>query len=221
MKKPFLANNIVISSGFIFILLFLGFFIYFSTLELSGDAAGKGMEAGLTLIFGVGFLFIIALILSIINLFLIKKITSNWVKYFAFLPISLTVITFLFFFMDVGKNEPSIDEQSHRLTCEIRSSETLKNGEYFIRTSKGSQAGRMKNPKKEGDNYIYTISSAIFIENERKVKIDGANFESSFYIFNIPEIPKPIVFSEWTSLKIIQTDSLEKIKIELRYKVEK
>ena len=70
---------------------FLSFFYWLSKKRYSGDAAGKGLEAGYTYLLGIAILTVIALILSIIHFYLIKDVTVSWIRYFAFTPMALMI----------------------------------------------------------------------------------------------------------------------------------
>jgi len=100
MNEILLGNNgIVIFHVVIFILLLLGFFYWFSTQKKSGDAAGSGLEAGFTYIYGIVILVVIALILSIVHFYLIKEVTITWIRYFAFFPMALMIIIPIYFLL--------------------------------------------------------------------------------------------------------------------------
>ena len=65
-----------------------------------GDAAGKGMASGFLMLGIIAAFFIIAIVLTVINLFLLKSVTSIGFKFLAFVPLVMAVCqgVYIFFF---------------------------------------------------------------------------------------------------------------------------
>ena len=65
-----------------------------------GDAAGKGMASGFLMLGIIASFLLIAIILTVINLFLFKGVTSTGIRFLAFVPMVIAVChgvyTFLF-----------------------------------------------------------------------------------------------------------------------------
>ena len=65
-----------------------------------GDAAGKGMESGFLMLGIIATFLLIAIILTVVNLFLFKGVTSAGIKFLAFVPLIVAVChgvyTFIF-----------------------------------------------------------------------------------------------------------------------------
>lgn len=65
-----------------------------------GDAAGKGMSSGFLLLGIMAAFLVIALVLTIVNLFLFKGVTSTGIRLLAFVPLIMAVghgvYTFMF-----------------------------------------------------------------------------------------------------------------------------
>lgn len=217
MKVNISTDKFVIISGITFTILFIGFFIWFPTIEFSGPGPTRAMSAEITFSFCYLVLAVISVVFLIRNLVSRKKITKKWMKYFAFLPIALVVGTPLFYFLSMAL-EPSIDEQCHKIIFELKSSELLQNGRTEFDTTGGMSGGPLSKPRQEGNNYIYDISVLTFKERERELIIEADNCNASFS-FDIPEMPKPQPFSKWQAPVKIKVPSGKKIKLELRYKV--
>ena len=56
-----------------------------------GDAAGKGMASGFLMLGIIAAFLLIAIILTVINLFLFKGVTSTGIKFLAFVPLLIAV----------------------------------------------------------------------------------------------------------------------------------
>ena len=56
-----------------------------------GDAAGKGMSSGLLMLGIMAFFLFIALILTVTNIFLLKRVTSTSIQFLAFVPLLIAV----------------------------------------------------------------------------------------------------------------------------------
>lgn len=65
-----------------------------------GDAAGKGMASGFLMLGIIAAFFIIAIVVTVINLFLLKGVTSTGIKFLAFVPLAMAVSqgVYIFFF---------------------------------------------------------------------------------------------------------------------------
>jgi hypothetical protein len=65
-----------------------------------GDAAGKGMSSGFLMLGIMAVFLLIALVLTVINLFLLKGVTSTGIRFLAFVPLLISVChgvyTFIF-----------------------------------------------------------------------------------------------------------------------------
>ena len=92
-------NKIIITSVALYIIILVIMSISYSNQQFSGnDAAGNGMSSGLAFFYGLAILFFIAIIITVINAFFFKGITSNWVKFLFFVPIALPLIIFMITF---------------------------------------------------------------------------------------------------------------------------
>ena len=56
-----------------------------------GDAAGKGMSSGFLMLGIIAAFLLIALVLTVVNLFLLKGVTSTGVRFLAFVPLLIAV----------------------------------------------------------------------------------------------------------------------------------
>ena len=65
-----------------------------------GDAAGKGMSTGFLMLGIMGAFILIAIVLTVVNLFLMKGVTSTGIRFLAFVPLIIAVChgayTFIF-----------------------------------------------------------------------------------------------------------------------------
>ncbi len=85
-----MANKVIIITVSLYIILAISMYLKFLNMGFSGnDAAGNGMSKGLTFFYGLGILFLIAVILTIVNTYFFKDITSIWIKILFFIPIIL------------------------------------------------------------------------------------------------------------------------------------
>ncbi len=217
------SNKVIITSVIIYIAILVLMYVSYSNQQFTGsDAAGNGMAAGLTFFYGLGILFLIAVIFTIINAFFFKGITATWVKFLFFVPITLPVLLFLITFFEIGTpRQASIEKQAHRLTFEIRTKESLKDATFSFRSSKGGSHSKMKNEKVEDDFYIYENRNAIFYEDKRKFYISFNGYETPEQYLEIPYEPKIIPFTKWEVLHGIKGDTQDTIKLEFRYKITK
>jgi hypothetical protein len=65
-----------------------------------GDAAGSGMAKGFLLLYVIALFFLIAVVLTVINFYILKQVTDSRVRFLAFLPIltSIALGGYTFFF---------------------------------------------------------------------------------------------------------------------------
>lgn len=89
-------NKKVIINVIGFIVVFISFFLWFFNLQFTGDAAGKGMAAGFTFLYGLAALLVIAIIISIINFRKVKGTTAIFIKLITLIPLALVILAFLF-----------------------------------------------------------------------------------------------------------------------------
>ncbi len=209
MKENSSTDKSVVVSSIIFAVLFIGLFLTPVRVEI---------RTGISLFVLYVILLITTFFLLIKNLLSRKKITRKWIKYFAFLPICVAIVPPLFLIV-LAAFEPSLDKQCHKLICELKSSELLKNGWIESNTSGVPSKGPIFfKPRREGDSYIYDISRIIYKQKKRELKIEADNCNASFSL-DIPEMPKSQPFSKWNAPVKIRTGKNKKIKLELRYKV--
>ncbi len=96
-----MANKVIIITVLLYIIVAISMYLKFLNMEFSGsDAAGNGMSKGLTFFYGLGILFLIAVVLTVVNTYFFKDISSIWVKIIFFIPILLptSVIIWLWMF---------------------------------------------------------------------------------------------------------------------------
>lgn len=214
------ATKIIIASIISYVTLFsIAYFLFLNT-KFTGDAAGSGLAKGLTLLYGLGFLFLLAVILTIVHLNLFGGVTQVWVKPISFIPILLPTLLFLTEFLGLGKSrEPSIDEQAHRLTIEIKSAVPLENATFVFRSSSGSSSSKLKNAHEEGGVYFYQMSTAIFYDDDRKFYVYSDDFETQENYLVIPYAPEPIPFTDWKVLHGMKRNGTDSVIVEFRYTV--
>lgn len=217
------SNKIIITSVVIYVIILIIMYIGFSNQQFTGsDAAGNGMAKGLTFFYGLGILLLIAVVLTIVNAFFFKGITSTWVKFLFFVPITLPLLILAVTFFEIGTSrQVSIEKQAHRLTFEIRTAESLKGGTFSFRSSKGGSHSKIRNEKVEGGLYAYENRNAIFYEDERKFYIRSNGYETPEHYLEIPYKPQIVPFTNWEVLHGIHTDTQDTIKLEFRYKITK
>jgi len=158
----------VVLSVAIYVMSFLSAAILFSNKKFTGsDAAGNGMAKGMTFFYGLAIFFIGAIVLAGTSMFLFSSLTIMWLKYVAFVPILMSVLTLLYTMLEIGRpRQVSIEDQCHTLTFEIRTSGTLRNGVFGFRSSGGGSSSRLNEENSESEYNLYKSSNAIFYETK-------------------------------------------------------
>jgi len=217
------SNKIIITSVVIYVIVLVIMYVSFSNQQFTGsDAAGNGMAKGLTFFYGLGILLLIAVVLTIVNAFFFKGISSTWIKSLFFVPIALPLLILAVTFFEIGTpRQASIEKQVHRLTFEIRTTESLKDGTFSFRSSKGGSHSKMRNEKVKDNYYVYEDRNAIFYENKRKFYIRFNGYETPEYYLDIPYKPQVIPFTNWEELNGINKETQDTVKLEFRYKITK
>lgn len=217
------SNKIIITTAVLYVIILVIAYISFTNQQFTGsDPAGNGMAKGLTFFYGLAILFIVAVVLTIVNAFFFKGITSLWVKFLFFVPTSLPLLIFIITFFEIGTpRQTSIEKQVHRLTFEIRTKENLEDATFSFRSSKGGSHSKMRSEKKEGDFYVYENRNAIFYEDKRKFYIRSNGYETAEYFLEIPYKPEIVPFTNWKVLHGIHAETKDTIELEFRYKITK
>ena len=57
----------------------------------SGDAAGSGMAKGFLVLSIIAVFFLIAIVLTVVNYYVLKEVTSPGIRFLAFVPILISV----------------------------------------------------------------------------------------------------------------------------------
>ncbi|HEY3429649.1 MAG TPA: hypothetical protein VGK39_03160 [Cyclobacteriaceae bacterium] len=214
------ATKIIIASVISYVTIFsIAYFLFLNT-TFTGDAAGSGLAKGLTFLFGVGFLFLLAVILTIVHIYLFRGVTPVWVKLISFIPIVLPTLLFLTGYLGLGKStEPVIEEQAHRLTIEIKSNAPLENATLRFRTSRGGSSSKLKTVQEVGGVYFYQTNHAIFYEEDRKLSVYSDDFKTPEYYLVMPYEPEPLPFTDWKVLDAMKRNDTDSVIIEFRYTV--
>ncbi len=222
-------NNFVVTSVIGFILVFVGFYTWLNNVNYSGDAAGAGIGKGYALLYGLGTLLIIAIVLTTIYLFKLKGVTKIGIKFFAFLPLGIMLVTSLFYFkpidnLELFSDEEAIEEIYFVLTCEIKTNKPLINGSGSLSYADGKSSSKLKYPEEQGGYYVYVFRRRITKgKSIKSVSFWADNIENASVkqVIEMLKVVKPIPFTEWKSIETIPVDSLTEIAVEVRYKVEK
>ncbi len=217
------ANKTVVIGVILYVVLFIIMSISFVNTKFTGnDPAGNGMAKGLTFFYGLGILFIIAVILTIINAFFLNRVTHLWIKFIFFIPVLLPLVIFGIEYFEIGSpRPPSTDEQVHRLTIEVRTTKKLENPRYSFRSSKGGSHSKLNYKKAEDNFHFYENSNAIFYETGRKFYVRSDEFETPEYQLEIPYEPEIVPFTNWETFFKTKSESQDSIKFEFRYKITK
>jgi hypothetical protein len=155
------ATKIIIISVISYISLFSVAYLLFLNSKFTGDAAGSGLAKGLTLLYGLGFLFLLAIILTVVHIYLFRGVTPLWVKLISFIPVLLPTFVLLIDVFGLGRPKyPTIEEQAHRLTIEIKTTTKLENATLLFRSSKGSSSSKLKPIREEQGVYFYEKSNS-------------------------------------------------------------
>jgi hypothetical protein len=217
------ANIIIVISVVLYVILLLVMYKAFSNRQFTGsDAAGNGMAKGLTFFYGLGVLFLIALVLTIVNAFFFNDISFTWIKFLFFAPILLPLLIFTITSMEIGRpKRTSIEKQIRTLTFEIRTKVKLKNPAFSLSTSEGRSHGKLNNKKIENSFYVYENEKFIFYGNKRMIYVKSDGYEKTEFNLQIPYKPKVIPFTKWETAFGINKDTQATIKLEFRYKITK
>ncbi|MDW7693006.1 hypothetical protein R9C00_10250 [Flammeovirgaceae bacterium SG7u.111] len=218
-----IGNRIVIGSVVVYLILVVYMYISYSNTKFTGsDAAGNGMAKGLTFFYGLGLLFIIAVVITIINGFFFNQLTNGWLKALVAVPILTPLAIFAFVALEIGRPRPvSIEKQAHRLSIEIRSKTNIDGARSSFRTSGGGSGSKLTIQGKEDDYFMYTSSKAIFHETGRKLSIKSDSFSTPEYLFDIPFVPQIAPFTNWEPILAESNESADTFQLEIRYKVTK
>jgi len=216
------ANKIILISVALYVIILVIMYIVFSNRQFTGnDAAGNGMAKGLTFFYGLGALFLIAVVLTIVNAFFFKDISITWIKFLFFVPILLPFLIFIITFLEIGRPKKPSAEKVYRLKFEIRIKERLKNPTFSLSTSLGDSHGKLNSKKTENSFYVYENEKFIFYENKRMLYIKSDGYEKIEYNLEIPYKPKVIPFTNWETVSEINKDTQNTIKFGFRYKITK
>ena len=217
------ATKKIIFSTIIYVLIFISAIIYFVTLSFTGsDAAGNGLARGLTAIYGLVILFVIAIVFVIYNLVISRKARNMGLGVFSFIPIIFPLLILVFEYVGAFVNrEDSIEEQSHTFLIEYKSTIQTEQARFSMRTDRGSSSIRVTPEKINDSIFIYSASGGLLYERNRKFQIGINDFESSNFELPIDYKPLIVSFSPWEDLALINSDIQDTIYVSYRYKVEK
>ncbi len=214
------TTKIIIVSVISYISLFSVAYLLFLNSKFTGDAAGSGLAKGLTFLYGLGFLFLIAIILTVVHIYLFSGVTPLWVKLISFIPLLLPTFVLLIEFFGMGRSEyPSIEEQAHRLTIEIKSTTKLENATLLFRSSKGSSSSKLKPIREEQGVYFYERSNLISYEEGRKFYVYSNDFETTEHYLVITYEPEVSPFTDWKVLQGMKSNNVDSVILEFRYKI--
>ncbi len=196
------TTKIIIVSVISYISLFSVAYLLFLNSKFTGDAAGSGLAKGLTFLYGLGFLFLVAIILTVVHIYLFRGVTPLWVKLISFIPLLLPTFVLLIEYFGLGRSTyPTIEEQAYRLTIEIKTPTKLENATLLFRSSKGSSSSKLKPIREEQGVYFYEKSNLISYEEERKFYVYSNEFETTEHYLVIPYEPEVSPFTEWKVLQ--------------------
>lgn len=216
------ATKIIIISVISYISLFSVAYLLFLNSKFTGDAAGSGLAKGLTFLYGLGFLFLIAIILTIVHIYLFRGVTPLWVKLISFIPLLLPTFVLLIEYFGLGRpKDPPIEEQAYRLTIEIKTTTKLENATLLFRSSKGSSSSKLKPIREEQGVYFYEKSNLISYEEERKFYVYSNEFETTEHYLVIPYEPEVSPFTDWKVLRGMKSNNADSVMLEFRYKITK
>jgi len=217
------ANKTIVIGVILYVVLFIILSISFVNTKFTGnDAAGNGMAKGLTFFYGLGILFIFAVVLTIINAFFLNRVTHQWIKFIFFVPVLLPIVVFSIEYFEIGSyRPPSTAEQVHRLTIEIKTTKELGNPRYSFRSSKGGSHSKLNYKKMEGSFHFYENSNAIFYETGRVFYIRSDELETPEYELAIPYELEIVPFTDWETFFKTKGGSKDSIDLEFRYKISK
>jgi hypothetical protein len=202
-------------------------------IALIANLKGDYLERAYMALFLMGLFFLVALTITVVNLFLLKNATTQWIKFLAFAPIVLSVGHLCFVAFELGSpREPGIEKQIHTLTVEIRTPKKLKNAEASFNSANRGKTLMMgcpnTCPRKEGDLYIYEIQLWVYYESDRTLFLHSKKSVNDQYVwetrkvdFNIGYKPKVFPFTEWQRIYDLRKSEEGPVDVKIRYMVEK
>lgn len=214
------ASKIVVVDVIFYIVLFVIMYFTFSNTKFSGgDAAGNALSSGYTWLLGLGVSFVIGIILTIINIWLFKNISSVWIKLFSFVPILLPVIIFSVDYFGIGRPDQN-DEfvSSLQLTLEIRSPEKIDSTTLTYKSSKGGYSRKLNFYKGEDNFYYDEFTFSLGDEEDRRFIIKAPNIEIQKNYFRFESFWGNLDYNEWTPLNPSESNIPDSMRIEFRYK---
>ena len=217
------ASKTVIISVLVYAVLFaILYFTFINSKFTGGDAAGNAMSKGYTYILGLGGSFIIAIILTGINFWLMRNGSPLWIKALALVPILLPMIVIGADYFAIGNREQGDDmERNLRLTVEIRSSEKIDSARLIYKSSMGGYSRKMVFIEGANNFYYDEQPFTVSYEVDGRFKIKSGNFETEEYYFDLEDAPDPLEYSGFIPLNLIGTNYSDSLKIEFRYMVDK
>ncbi|MEM7105483.1 MAG: hypothetical protein AAF502_20265 [Bacteroidota bacterium] len=216
------ANKVIIVSVSLYLVLMALCSVWYSNQSFTkSDAAGNGMASGLTFFYGLGILFIVAIVLTIFNAFFFREVTQTWIKFLFFLPLLLPLLIFSYQFFEIGRpSAADFEDRFRKLTIEIRASEKIDGGTLRFKSSNSSSSSKLRYLRTENDSFIYEKSTAISFGHYRWIQLLYEDFESKIYELEIPEEPELTPFTTWAFLYDINIEDQDTVSVEFRYKIE-
>ncbi|WP_222982891.1 hypothetical protein [Flagellimonas meishanensis] len=217
-----IANKAIILSAVIYTVLFItAVFLYYNMNFSGSDAAGRGMERGFILLYGLGGAFLIAIILALVNRVQFKETSLLWVRLIYFVPLLLPMMAAGITYFEIGVPKAmSMDVQELRLTFEIRSSKKLDAPRLMFKSSSGSSSGILSYVGDRDGFHFYEKSNAISSAYDRFFYVEWAGIKTQKHVLKIPYQPQVTSFSNWQDFFEIDNGSEEAQKLEFRYKID-
>ena len=215
------TNKAIIISVIAYVVLFASGVIYYMTMKVTGDAAGKGLEKGYAFIFGTGVLLLIGVTLTIVCLFFFSKVTVGWIKFVAFVPVILPLLVIASEFIDLNKKLPPEDVQRHIVVIDVRSVNRLDNFKIKFRSGRVSSVDNLEFLGDSEGHYYYQKTGSVYYQHHPMFTLYRDNMSIGEVSLDIPEEPAVAPYTEWQAYPVEKAELQDSVQIEFRFKVTK
>jgi hypothetical protein len=223
------ADKIILLDSILPILLYGVTLIIVSFLK---DSPGPESYLGpaLLFIFVMALFGLVAIVVTIVNISLIKHASTPGIKLLAFAPIFVCVVHVVYvsgaahsvvdLVSRIISKEESATKQSHTLTVEIRSPRELSSSfNFWLKTSRREiRPYPVDQLITTGDQYIHRFFFPLFSERDRSRYLQIKDAPGFFYL-DIDKKPKTFPYTNWEKFLDLKVNKQDSVKLEIRYKV--
>lgn len=186
------THKLIIAEVLIYVIAYM---IAVLVLTMWRFGSASATDNSLSRVYGEVFLiitfFVIAIVLTVVNFFLLRNSTVAWVRYLACAPMLCCVLHLLFMLRHEIIPKASLEKQRHTLTIELRTKSEWSNTKFFFRTSNVSSSKNFEMPnsmlvsaggtrfyiqqeKAEPEWYVYQFSETIYYGSDAKFSLHSS-----------------------------------------------